>query len=471
MIFRVLYVKFWAIIPRTLLAFLQLSLTWWSHLRSLEIMIPRSRCRLTVVIWLPSIAYWWLRLWLPNCMTVHFEVLQGIIHLSDHSANLFISYWSCSSSSCCSCCCCNTRRLRMILSSAWALVGDWVSSAMLLPNDCIFLSIPTAGHAIHRCWAVPSSSPHNLQNGSSSSPIMVLHDLSLGWCHDLNLMRFTLSSQLILPSSSFLILSGSLFSTLRVLTAYFSLTSFLMTALLVLWSSGTSACWRVVHSFALSSACSLPSRPQWDGTQSTMSSLPPSSASLSSPLRVSSLWWEVSPPRASTSDLLSVTMWPIAVLGPLQPGGRFEHSCQLGGIWRASCSRWHPPLLNSLVPGPHDNSGTSPPPPRAIHHLSTTLPSAYTASLAFSSCISSGSFFETSIVLRTLMGLPRLHGVGAHPLGWLHPLPSLPDCPSVPILLCFCAFTSFSLCAVARLPRPPLSSGLLGHHSPQVSLW
>ena len=99
MIFRVLYEKFRPIIPRTLLAFLQLSLTWWSHLKSLEIRMPRSRCRLTDVIWLPSIAYWWLRLWHPKCMTVHFEVLKGIIHLSDHSANLFISSWSCSRSS------------------------------------------------------------------------------------------------------------------------------------------------------------------------------------------------------------------------------------------------------------------------------------------------------------------------------------------------------------------------------------
>ena len=112
MIFRVLYVKFRAIIPRTLLAFLQLSLTWWSHLRSLEIRIPRSRCRLTDVIWLPSVAYWWLRLWHPKCMTVHFEVLKGIIHLSDHSANLFISSWSCSSSSGLS------TRLQSLVSSA-----------------------------------------------------------------------------------------------------------------------------------------------------------------------------------------------------------------------------------------------------------------------------------------------------------------------------------------------------------------
>ena len=196
----------------------------------------------------------------------------------------------------------------MILSSTWALVGDWVSSAILLPNNCTLLSISTTGHAIHRRRAVSSSSRHNLQDGSSSSPIMVLHDLSLGWCPDLNLTRFTLSSLLILPSSSSLILSGSLSSMSRVLTAYLSPTSSLMTALLVLWSSGTSACWRVVPSFDLSSACSLPSRQQWDGTQSTTSSLPPSSTSLSSPLRVSSLRWEVSPPRASTSDLQSVTM-------------------------------------------------------------------------------------------------------------------------------------------------------------------
>ena len=196
----------------------------------------------------------------------------------------------------------------MILSSAWALVGDWVSSAILPPKDCLLLSNSTAGHAIHRCRAVSSSSPHSLQDGSSSSPIMDLHDLSLGWWPDLNLTRFTLSSLLIRPSSSSLILSGSLSSTSRVLSAYLLPTSSLMTAFLVLWSSGTSACWRVVPSFALSSASSLPSRPQCDGTQSTTSSLPPTSASFSSPLRVSNLWWEVSPPRASTSDLLSVTM-------------------------------------------------------------------------------------------------------------------------------------------------------------------
>ena len=66
----------------------------------------------------------------------------------------------------------------MILSSAWAFVGDWVSSAILLPKDCLLLSISMAGHAIHRCRAVSSSSPHSLQDGPSSSPIMDLHDLS-----------------------------------------------------------------------------------------------------------------------------------------------------------------------------------------------------------------------------------------------------------------------------------------------------
>ena len=208
---------------------------------------------------------------------------------------------------CCCCCCCYTKRLRMILSSAWSLVGDWVSSAILLPKDCLLLYISMAGHAIHRCRAVSSSSLRSLQDGSSSSPIMDLHDLSLGWWPDLNLTRFTLSSLLIPTSSSSLILSGSLSSMSRVLSAYLLPTSSLMTTLLVLWSSGTSACWRMVPSFALSSASSLPSRPQCDGTQST-SSLPLTSASFSSLLRVSNLRWEVSPPRASTSDLLSVTM-------------------------------------------------------------------------------------------------------------------------------------------------------------------
>ena len=133
------------------------------------------------------------------------------------------------------CCCCYTRRLRMILSSAWALVGDWVSSAILPPKDCLLLSNSMTGHAIHRCQAVSSSSsPHSLQDRSSSSPIMDLHDLSLGWWPDLNLTRFTLSSLLIRPSSSSLILSGSLSSTSRVLSAYLLPTSSLMTAFLVL---------------------------------------------------------------------------------------------------------------------------------------------------------------------------------------------------------------------------------------------
>ena len=94
MIFRVLYVKFRAIIPRTLLAFLQLSLTWWSHLRSLEIRILISRCRLTDVIWLPSISHWWLWLWHPKCMTVDFKVLKGIIHLSNHHIYIILKLQS-----------------------------------------------------------------------------------------------------------------------------------------------------------------------------------------------------------------------------------------------------------------------------------------------------------------------------------------------------------------------------------------
>ena len=169
---------------------------------------------------------------------------------------------------CCCCCYSTLMRLRMLLSSAWAPLGVWVSSALLRLSKAPHLYTSSAGYTIHRCCADSSASAHSLHVGSSFCQTSTLHFLRAGWWPCLNLVRSTLSARL--SSSSFsLTLQGNLSPASLPLGANLSATISLITALFTLRSI-TNSPWAISdHSVACSSAISFPVSPQCPGTHST----------------------------------------------------------------------------------------------------------------------------------------------------------------------------------------------------------
>ena len=194
----------------------------------------------------------------------------------------------------------------MTLSIAIALIGCSTNSAIRWPSWCRLRRSIRASHSSHRCAALSSAAPHNLQLTTSSRPTMPLHLLMSGWCPVLKRVRST-RSPLVSAASSPLRISLT-YTSLRCpcVTSSSSLIPLRITASLVDPVRATSS-WSIPHPWPASrSASSLPGSWQWPGTHTRVSLRPPSCSLHSLSRRAPSPSACPLPCRASISDRLSV---------------------------------------------------------------------------------------------------------------------------------------------------------------------